>query len=486
MTVLSLSLFLLALGCLSNLCAAVLPYDSPLEVRLLHKVGSNSSHLGDPVEAAIITPVFDGDNLILAAGATVSGAVEHIDRLGFGLRHNVARLDLHFTRLHLQDGTSLPIDARVTSVETARETVRTDGAVLGINPEANFSTGVSAIFTLSYLSQPAFRLPLLGFKFLAARSPDPEIAFPAGTELLLRLTKRVELKAPDRDAGIPLLTVAQISNVQTILDSLPAQQTDRGRNRPSDLVNILILGNQDEVTRAFKAAGWSVPETHGVLALYHMFHCAVERKSYSGLPMSNLKLNGYSPDISFEKSLDTFAKRHHVRLWRDAQSGAWLGAATEDVSYKMYKAHMTHATDSRIDNERAKIVNDLAFTGCLDRGVLIPRALLKPAQERGNAKSIQTDGDIAVVQLNSCHSPNVTAPDPQKPKPTRIIQAAVAVGVDIARSNPVSVAYALTRSLLDGSATRADQRIQSARVFTRASAISSAATAATPGIMAAR
>ena len=105
-----LTLLLALAASLVPVNAAVLPYGSVLEVRLLHKVGSVVSHVGDPVDASLITPFFDHDRLLLPAGATVSGRVEHIDRLGLGLRHTAARLDIHFTQLRLADGTAVPFD----------------------------------------------------------------------------------------------------------------------------------------------------------------------------------------------------------------------------------------------------------------------------------------------------------------------------------------------------------------------------------------
>jgi hypothetical protein len=465
--------------------AAVLPYGSVLEIRLLHKLSSRESHLGDPVEASLITPYFDHDRLLLPAGVMVLGRIERIERLGMGLRHTEARLDVHFTELRLTDGSLVPFDAHVASVETARESVRTDGTIVGINPTANFSTGVSALFTLSNLAEREFRLPILGFKFLAARSPDAEIGFPAGTEMLLRVTRNTEIDSVvNKNSDVPLLSAAQITDVQAVLAGIPEQQTDRGNNRPSDLVNIMILGDRDQVVRSFHAAGWTVPESHGVLALYHMFHCAVERKGNSRLPMSNLRLNGNIPDAAFEKSLDTFAKRHHIRLWYDENAHAWLGAATEDVSYKWSHTHITHATDGSIDNERAKVVNDLAFTGCVDRGALIPRAALKPAQTPGS--SIHTDGDIAVMQLNRCDAPHGMPTDPQKPVQVRAIRMAIAVGVDLARSNPVSVVYALTKSILEAGTVRDIARLQAARIYTRPSAISNASAGTADGALAVR
>jgi hypothetical protein len=451
----------------------------------MHQVGSSISHLGDPVEAALIAPYFDRNTVLIPAGAMISGRIEHVDRLGFGFRHAAARLDLHFTHLHLTDGSVVPIDARVASVETARESVRTDGAIIGINPTANFSTGVSATFTMFNLAAREFRIPMLGFKFLAARSPDPEITFPAGTEMLLRVTSNADVHASSgKSSDVPLPSVAQISDTQNLLAAVPEQQTNRGHNHPSDLVNILLVGNREEVIRTFRAAGWVTPETHGVMALYHMFHCAVERKGNIHLPMSNLRLNGNVPDLAFEKSLDTFSKRHHIRLWHDEQTGTWLGAATEDVGYKWEHAHVTHATDRSIDNERAKVVNDLAFTGCVDNGALIPRASLVPAQTPGS--SILTDGDIAVIKLNGCDQPRAMPTDPPKPVQLRAILIARAVVLDVIRSNPFSLGYELTKSILDAGQLRDNQRIQAARVYTRPSAVANASAVSAEGALAVR
>ena len=146
-----------ALFCLVPLRAAVLPAGSELEVRLLQPVGSRVSRVGDLVQAAIIAPVLDHDSILVPAGATVSGVVDQLDRLGLGLRHTAARLDLQFTELHLADGSVIPIQARLASVEEAREFVSENGVVTGIHPSASFSTGVSGLFALFFLGA---RVPL--------------------------------------------------------------------------------------------------------------------------------------------------------------------------------------------------------------------------------------------------------------------------------------------------------------------------------------
>lgn len=460
-----------ALLCLASLRAAVLPRGSELEVRLLHRVGSRISRVGDQVRAVIITPVFDHDTILLPAGAIVSGVIEHLDRLGLGLRHTDARLDLRFTELHLSDGTVIPIDAQLASVEEAREAVNDTGVVTGIHPSASLSTGVSGVFTLLFMGAPEFRFPILGFKFLAARSPDAEITFPAGTEMLVRLNRDVQVgNSATYNSGVPLLTASQNAYVENMLAKLPRQRTSRDRRHLSDLINIALIGDRQEIERAFRAAGWHGSEPHGVMALYHMYVCMALRVGYSRAPMTNLQFNGRPPDATFQKSLDTFAKRHHIRLWREGQSDFWLGAASEDIKYKLRALHITHATDRDIDNERAKVVDDLAFTGCIDRGALVPRVSRKAVQQ--DAHPVLTDGDIAVLQLNSCNSPQIMPSDPQTPQPVRAIRAILAVSEDIARSNPVSVGYAIMKSIFDRSSTQPNKHVEDAGTYTRAIAIS--------------
>jgi hypothetical protein len=106
--------------------------------------------------------------------------------------------------------------------------------------------------------------------------------------------------------------------------------------------------------------------------------------------------------------------------------------------------HLTHATDSNIDNERAKVVNDLWLTGCVDGGSLIPRDSLKVQAE--SASPIVTDSDIAVVRLNDCEAARFAPEQQGAPQQSRAEEVLLALGDDIARSNPISVGFNLIKS----------------------------------------
>jgi hypothetical protein len=251
--IVKLKLFFTALVCLCPLGATVLPQGSELEIRLLHGVGSRVSRVGDPVRAAIIAPVIDHETILLPTGTIVSGTVERVDRLRLGIPHTAAHLEVQFTQLFLSDGTVVPIDARLASVEEAREIVTDNGTVVGIHPSASLSTGVSGVFTLFSVAAPELRLPVLAFKFLAARSPDAEIKFPAGTEMLLRLTHDVQVNnSASYEPAVSLLTESQTAQIQNVLARLHQQRAKLDSGDDSALINIVLIGDRQAIERGFR------------------------------------------------------------------------------------------------------------------------------------------------------------------------------------------------------------------------------------------
>ena len=414
--------------------------------------GSRISHPGDRVEGTIIAPVLERDRLLLPVGTTISGEIESVDRLGLGLKHYTASLRYRFDSVRMPDGRAVPVKTVVREVETARERVSESGVIGGIYPTASLSSGAS-FFVSALIAEPAVAVPLLAVKFLIARSPDGEIYFPAGTELILETTQNVTLpNLRDATNSVAAMPRKDVASARQLIKSLPEQQANQGEHRPSDLVNVLLLGSRDQIERAFQAAGWNGAHRHSAIAVYRMYHSIVQRAGYGMAPMANLKLNGTIPEVSYQKSLDTFSKRHHIRLWEQESGDAWLGAATEDIAYTVKRMHLTHATDPEIDNERAKVVNDLWLTGCVASASLIDRNALKVTVVNGAA--IQTDGRVAALRLNDCRvpaaSPGVNA-NRRKQARSRFIQVARAVGIDIARSNPVSLSYNAIKSISNDS-----------------------------------
>ncbi len=428
--------------------AETLPPATRLELRLSVPTGSRISHAGDQVQATVIAPLFSGERLLIPQGAIASGIVASVNRLGWGFKHPTAAIEYRFTTLQLPEGAAVPIETRVIQVETAKERVNAQGVIGGIYPTANLSSSFALYGLPLFFITPEFSVPALGVKFLIARSPDPEIYFPTGTELIVQLTAPAEISDPGlQESQLAPLSAAEMDDVHRIIAKLPAQRTDRGRNHPSDLVNILFLGSRESIDRAFQAAGWSGAQRSSMLSIYRMYHCMVQRMGYSMAPMGNLTLNGVPADAEYQKSLDTFSKRHHLRLWKQRQENAWLSAASEDVGYAVRNMHLTHATDPLIDNERAKVLNDLVFTGCVDATTLMKRS---SEADDPSDRSIQTDGKLAVIRMNDCRNPRrmVIGTENSGPRPLpRSVQVLLALRNDLIRINPASLAFNTIKEL---------------------------------------
>jgi hypothetical protein len=209
------------------------------------------------------------------------------------------------------------------------------------------------------------------------------------------------------------------------------------------LVNVLLLGTPVQVDAAFTRAGWTGESGRGVMALYRMYHGLVQRTGYRMAPMTPLTLNGVRATRRYQKSLDTIAKRDHVRLWNQADSDVWLAAASDDIGLTVRNMHITHAVDGAIDNERAKVANDLWFAGCVQAASLLARPSLQVLAD-GNTP-LATDGKIAVLRLNNCDAP----PTAQRRDTwrTRAAEGFKAAGMDLARANPLTVGLLSFRSI---------------------------------------
>jgi hypothetical protein len=370
------------------------------------------------------------------------GVVAESTPVGLGIKHNAAVLNLRFHSIRLADGSEVAAEAEVVSVETARERVDNEGRVIGIDPVANLSSAVSLLVSTGLL-ETGLTPAAIVFKFLAIRSPDPEIFFPKGTELLVRLTRDVPLDAGETRERIEPLPEADMAQIHGALWRLPLQQAELKHGRAADPVNVALIGTQWQMESAFRAAGWSGEASHSALSLYRLYQCLVQRMGYRTAPMSRLMLNGVLPTNSYQKSLDTVARRHHVRFWRQGSTDIWLGAATEDVGLTVSSMHVSHLVDDEIDNERAKIADDLWFAGCVAGASAMPRPSFSPARYDGTA--INTDGFVAVLRLRDCHGSAVL----EKQADTHVSRCRVAWHAlvrDTLRANPVTVGLAIARS----------------------------------------
>ncbi|HLW76917.1 MAG TPA: LssY C-terminal domain-containing protein [Bryobacteraceae bacterium] len=406
-----LPLTLLALQLLSLKQA---PAGSTLHIRLTTTVGSYASQPGMAVRAVLIAPVALGDDILIPAGSTLSGEVSEVKRVGLGIVHETASLGLDFDHVTFPDGTGFALATRLRQVDNSREHVAKDGSIMGIRTTSSIAYRASGYIRTALCWELHARLAFWAVRTLLVQVPEPEIYYPAGSELTLALTEPFLADPQPEAIDTAQITWQERGDLDHVIANIPDRAYTRGSNRPSDLVNMLFVGSREQVSAAFTAAGWTETSAASMRSRIKGIRAVAEVHGDLGAPMSTLLVNDSRPDMSWQKSLNDVAKRHHIRLWKQSDTWdgreVWIGAATRDVSYAFLRPGrmFTHEIEENIDHERDKIAHDLEFTNCTEAVELWDRPGFPRLAMNATGDLMSSDARLAVVRLNDCGSPRLT------------------------------------------------------------------------------
>jgi hypothetical protein len=159
------------------------------------------------------------------------------------------------------------------------------------------------------------------------------------------------------------------------------------------------------VRQTFQSAGWAAAAALNAQSTLETFRAIAELRGYKEAPMSVLMLDDHPPELVFQKQNNTFAQRHHLRIWRrpDTFSGqpVWVCAATHDTGIDFSAENRTfiHTIDPFIDRERSKVVNDLLLTGRVRSLALVDRPDVPKDSQNATGDELHSDGKMAMLIL---------------------------------------------------------------------------------------
>jgi LssY-like putative type I secretion system component LssY len=371
-----------------------LPAGTEIHIRLGNKIGSHISRSGDPIEAVVIAPVTVGDRVVIPAGTKVQGTVILALKAYNDYRRAQLILDLSF--LVHQNGDRTRIETRLVEVDNARETVQ-GGRIIGLaHPNSNKLTWGARLFSLA---NPILAYAYQAGAFAGDKEYKRDIIYEPGVEMRLFVitpAKLVKIGGNSWPVMTPLPQLMEVVRAQPF-------QTTAANGVPSDLTNLMLIGRREEIEAAFHEAGWDDPDKLGVKSGFKTFVAVLEGKGYKSGPVSLLLLDGQKPELAFQKQNDTFAKRHHIRIWKRPQNyqgqTVWVAAATHDIGIAVHRegTQWIHRIDPRVDRERNKVVNDLFFTNLVKEYALVDRPDAPRESMNATGDRMETDGKIAVL-----------------------------------------------------------------------------------------
>jgi hypothetical protein len=380
-----------------------IPTGTELSIRLDSVLSSKHSQAGESVSATLIAPVPIRGGEALRAGFVVRGTVANPTPAHKRLNHAV--LWLNFGELIGEANRSVPFHAKVLSVDNGRESVDSEGVIHGLRPLRRRPGEIEDLLLLAAAAHPAVLASLELGRFVVAEEEKPRITYEKGVELWLSLTTPLRIRAaPEPQTGRRPVALSRSKDLEALVSGLPAR-TSTPHGTPSDLVNVLLLGSQEAVVNAFARAGWLAAESLDLKTKTETFFAVADHHSYKEGPVSSLLIDGQKPALVFEKETNTFAKRHHIRIWRQRETfrgmPVWIGAGTHDtgINFSRKARTFSHSVDSEIDQERQKIENDLIFTGDVAASGLVGRAGVPRSFQNATGDRLRTDGAIAVLSL---------------------------------------------------------------------------------------
>jgi hypothetical protein len=193
----------------------------------------------------------------------------------------------------------------------------------------------------------------------------------------------------------------------------------------ADLINVVFLGSEDAVNSAFRTAGWNNADPVSRQASFKSFYALLNNSGYARQPMMTFYMNGKPQDMNWQKSLNSYDRRDHLRIWRwtspESEDAVWISSSTHDTGavLSIKQKSFVHHIAPAIDDERSMIIRDLDFAGCVRSVQYVPRPDVPTTTRNAVGDPMHTDGSIAVVTLQSCSAmelpPNTKAGDSYRP-----------------------------------------------------------------------
>lgn len=440
------------------------------QVRLMGPLGSESQD-GSGFLARVIGPLGKHRAGDLPHNTLLHGRVVKARAVGIGLRREQATLQVQFDGCAVPSGDPVPCQVQLVEVDNAREQVRPSNTLKGIvaasHPHSWIGgvwlrpnpmlfgrsmlglTGASGMLQTRLLANPFAAAGMVGARAVLFRLPDPEIVLPAGTDLILKITAPPvvdETHSCSQDQA-PLEISEQTDEV---LQTISTEIVPSDGQKVADLINLAFIGSRHEVEQAFAAAGWTAARPFTAATFARTYKAFASMNTYKAAPVSPLTWEGRLPDLVYQKSFNTLAKRHHIRIWSlplpDGET-LWVGAATHDigVAFDWARLSLTHRVDLRIDRERNLLLNDLADAECIGGLHWMDRPALAAKVQHGGPRT--TDGGLAVVKVRACIGSDFTGETRQKLPRAKLAVRRIVLETRqyITRGNPYYYAFRMAR-----------------------------------------
>ncbi|GAB3096050.1 hypothetical protein G8770_00090 [Aestuariicella hydrocarbonica] len=173
----------------------------------------------------------------------------------------------------------------------------------------------------------------------------------------------------DRDALYSQEEIRELAlpDLVAALESMPCCVRDGEGEDRGDPLNLVLIGQVQDLYYAFMRAGWDETETIYANSLIKTAVSALTGGRYRYSPVSALYVFDRAQDVALQRARSSIHERNHLRLWMtplqfDGQP-VWLGQISRDIGVRFTtRTITTHKIDPDVDETREFLLEDLAYT----------------------------------------------------------------------------------------------------------------------------
>ena len=169
----------------------------------------------------------------------------------------------------------------------------------------------------------------------------------------------------------PDLDLAQL---RSELRRLPCCTADQHGNAAGDPLNLVLIGDTEDMLASLSRAGWSFTHRIDLNTVRRVVAAAISGSAYPVAPVSPLYYLGRPQDIALQRARNNIIQRNHLRLWlapfRFDGRSVWVGQVSRDISVKatlLSPTFTTHVIDPNVDEAREHLLQSLLVSGAIER-----------------------------------------------------------------------------------------------------------------------
>jgi hypothetical protein len=185
---------------------------------------------------------------------------------------------------------------------------------------------------------------------------------------------RIDHHSVDWASIYPGVEVAEHSTDELIeeIESSICCVMDKKSTDMGDPLNLVVIGEPDDVYYAFIRAGWDETEAIYKGSLWKTTKSFFSGGEYRYSPVSALYVFGRPQDIAFQRARDNIHERNHLRLWMTSMryegKPVWIGQISRDIGVRFTKKTITtHKIDPDVDETREFLAENLAYSQALQK-----------------------------------------------------------------------------------------------------------------------